>query len=453
MSEAKGLSPVIHAIAWRVNLAVWLNRALGWCGAVLAATAVGVLLCKMLWPGSAPGALAILGLLPLAGLRGWRECRRRGLFFTPAEVVEIIDHRYRDDGAVATAWENAALLPPERLYDTVAAEVRERLPRIDYRYYLKRSAPALLLLAAALAAPSRQGAPLPQSDAILASIAQPLADKIAQNEQILPEETMKELKDELKSLQQDEKGISKEKWEAAEELQQRIDSAVEQSQQNVSATMASLNKLSDMMDNSGNISGKGVEAQQQELLKDLEKAMKDAKTPLPQGMRKEIGEMARQMQQAGMKSSAETRQKLSEMQKKLGQCPGGNCDRPGKGGGKTPGQANKEGNNKNYDEGGDGAPDSGGVSRGRGDAQLTLGKEKEAAGAQFKDQELQSQVLSPEDMVDMGITPLQPKAEPGKFSPGTLRQFQAQQGNEVSRTRISPSQKDVIGKYFSGDGK
>lgn len=446
MSESKGLSPVIHAIAWRVNLAVWLNRALGWCGAVLAATAVGVLLCKMLWPGSAPLALAILALLPLAGLQGWRECRRRGLFFTPAEVVEVIDHRYRDDGAVATAWENAALLPPERLYDTVANEVRERLPKIDFGYYLKKAAPALLLLAAAVAAPSRQVAPLPQSDAILASMAQPLADKLAQNEQILPEETLKELKEELKTLQQDEKGISKEKWEATEELQQRIDSAVEQSQQNVSATMASLNKLSDMMDSSGNISGKGVEAQQQELLKDLEKAMKDAKTPLPQAMRREIAEMARQMQQGGSKSSQEMRQKLESLKKGLSQCPGGNCDGPGQVG-RGAGQANKDGKGNGPD--GDGGPDSGGVNRGRGDAQLTLGNEKNADGAQFKDQELQSQVLSPEDMVDMGITPLQPKAEPGKFSPGTLRQFQAQQGNEVSRTRISPSQKDVIGKYFS----
>ena len=37
MSEAKGLSPVIHAIAWRVNLAVWLSVVVAVLGLALVA--------------------------------------------------------------------------------------------------------------------------------------------------------------------------------------------------------------------------------------------------------------------------------------------------------------------------------------------------------------------------------------------------------------------------------
>jgi hypothetical protein len=444
MKDSSGFSGIIHSITWRANLAVWFNRALAGCGWGIVATATGIVLFKMLWPPLWLLGLALLAALPLVLGGAWMDCRKRGRFFLPREVVEIIDHRFRDDGVVASAWENPELIPPEALHSEVVRVLGGRLPRLDLLYYAKRTTPALLLLAAALVVPPRHPAVPAQAEAILASITQPLADKLNEGEQILPEDTLQEFQQELEKIQQDEQGISREKWEAVEELDQRIESAVAQSRQEAQAAMTSLESLSNLADASGNIEGKADLNQQQDaLLKDLEKSMSSQNSRLPSALRKEIAGKVSQMRQGGM-SNEELRKKLSELQSKMGQMSGFNSDGPGQIG--QSGDGNGNGNGPD----GDGAPGSGGISRGRGDAQLTLGSEKRAEGAQFKQQELAGQFLSPQDMVDMGITPLEPKAEPGKFSPGTLRQFEAQTGSEVSRTRISPSQKNVIEKYFSG---
>ncbi len=442
MGNSSGFSGLIRAITWRANLAVWLNRALGGCGWTVVAAATAIVLFKMLWPALWLLGLTLLAALPLALGWAWVDCRSRGRFFVLREVVEIIDHRFRDDGVVASAWENPELMPTEALHTEVVRVLGGRLPRLDLLFYARRAIPALFLLAAALAVPSRHPAVPAQAEAILASITQPLADKLNEGEQILPEETLQEFQQEIEKLQQDEQGISREKWEAVEELDQRIESAVAQSRQEAQAALTSLESLSNLTDASGNVEGKADLSQQQdELLKDLAKSMSSQNSRLPSALRKEIAGKVSQMRQGGM-SNEELRKRLSELQSKMGQMSGGNSDGPG--------QIGQSGDGNGNGQDGDGDPGSGGISRGRGDAQLTLGNEKRAQGAQFKQQELAGQFLSPQDMVDMGITPLEPKAEPGKFSPGTLRQFEAQAGSEVSRTRISPSQKNVIEKYFSG---
>jgi hypothetical protein len=186
-----------------------------------------------------------------------------------------------------------------------------------------------LLLAAALAVPPRQSAVPAQAEAILASITQPLADKLSESEQILPEETLKEFQQEIETLQQDDQGISREKWEAVEELDLRIESAVAQSRQQAQATVASLDSLSNLTDASGNIEGKADLSQQQdELLKDLEKAMSSQDCRLPGALRKEIAGKASQMRRGGM-SNEELQRMLSELREKMGQMSGLNSDGPG----------------------------------------------------------------------------------------------------------------------------
>ena len=99
---------------------------------------------------------------------------------------------------------------------------------------------------------------------------------------------------------------------------------------------------------------------------------------------------------------------------------------------------------------GDGeGPGRGGINRGRGDAPLIFGDEKIAEGTNFDQKDLMNKYLNPEDLIDMGITTIAPEPDPGKFSPGALRSFDQQSGSAVSRSRISPSQKNVVSKYFS----
>ena len=98
---------------------------------------------------------------------------------------------------------------------------------------------------------------------------------------------------------------------------------------------------------------------------------------------------------------------------------------------------------------GDGAPGAGGINRGRGDAPLVMGDEETDEDAKSEKKDLANKYLNPEDLVDMGITPIHPDPDPGKFSPGTLRDYGEQSGSAVSRTRISPGQKKVVSDYFS----
>jgi hypothetical protein len=91
----------------------------------------------------------------------------------------------------------------------------------------------------------------------------------------------------------------------------------------------------------------------------------------------------------------------------------------------------------------------GGRDRGRGDAAMVFGQPQQLANPEFRPDRLENRFLKPEDLVDLGITLLRPEPDPGRFSPGTLQSFDAERGQAVSRTRISPSQREVVSKYFS----
>ena len=78
----------------------------------------------------------------------------------------------------------------------------------------------------------------------------------------------------------------------------------------------------------------------------------------------------------------------------------------------------------------------------------SFGKEIIASGAQFKPARTEQPIFEQRRHGRLGHPPGRTQTRPGRFSPGALRPFEAQETPRFSRTRVPPSQKEVISKYF-----
>lgn len=442
--DRSGLDPVMKPLARRVNLAVWLDQAVGPAAILMAVSVTAHLVAKMVAPDLAWSALGGLALLPLVFWGAWLVCRRRGLFFCPQEVAEVVDHLYRNDGSVTAVYERPTLAPGADYYRAVRREVGGRLPRIRPGYYGKRLAPVLIYGAAALAVPPRASALDGQRQEALNVISQPLAERLEAVKEVLPEEKREELEKELKEVAENGGGISKEQWEALEELEKRIENAAAQGGMVAAQAASAMSELASMVGAAGAESADGMDAASQSRMEELVK---------------QLSEQASDRSGSGLPLSPD---QLKKLQEALGQCKGGR--KPANPGDlenlkKCLGELAKDLQNKCQGMGNCNGGDSnnvgrGGRNRGRADAPYVLGEEQRLEGAEFQDQALENMFMSAQDLADLGVLRVEPKPDPGRFSPGTVKSFAPQSGTHVSRTRIGPSQREVIAKYFGGqDGQ
>jgi hypothetical protein len=209
-----------------------------------------------------------------------------------------------------------------------------------------------------------------------------------------------------------------------------VEEAVEQNQADLAQMASSLGEMSSMMQSGAtNSSPLGLDPQQQarmeQLIQDLSVRADSPRNVLSPAQRKKLAQTLQQCKgcKGGNRSIAGLKEAATALAKELegkcqSSCPGG----------------------ENYGRGG--------IDRGRGDAPYVLGQENRLEQAKYEEKSVENQFLASEDLVDMGIIPIEPKPDPGKFAPGTLRQFSPTQGSQVSRTRISPSQREVVSKYF-----
>ena len=426
------ISGLVPPLARRVNFAVWINLCLRWTGALVALSAAAALVLKVLWPGVWSWAAAPLVLVPLVLPAAWYWCNRKGLFFATPELIEILDHLYLDDGSLTSAYEAPALASGPDFYTRVRAALSGRLPRLDGRHYLRRAVPVLIFAALALAVPPRPPAdPAPEQEA-LAALAQPLLEKVDEYRELLPEEDAEELTRQLEELRDSPEGISREKWEALEEMAERVDEAVARSQQSAVGLAGTLAQLSSVAgQNASSATGTEDPGNIEGLLDQLGQSLSDPHLGLSSGLQKRIAGAMSGME-SGRGMSEAMRQQLAELAEQMA----GMCE----GMGEEPGPGDGEGYGR------------GGIDRGRGDAPMVFGEERQIDG-NTSPEELRNKYLDPADLVDLGITPVEPEPDPGGFSPGTVRQFEGQAGAAVSRTRITPSQKDVISRYFGETGQ
>ncbi|MGI8906337.1 MAG: hypothetical protein ACR2IE_07595 [Candidatus Sumerlaeaceae bacterium] len=428
MTEDHGreMRQILGPVARRVNWTVWLSRAVAPAAGVLAGFAVVLLLLKMLAPQYMWWSALVFLALPVLLATVFQRCRKGDLFFRESEIAEVVDHVTASDGVVTSVYERPALAQQPDYYTRLQQKLREHFPRLNSRYFAQRLVPAAAFVAVVLMIPPRPAAGEREKQEVLTALTQPLTEKLQMNAEVLPEKDKQELQKQLEEIKQSPEGVSREQWEAVEEIQQRIENAVQQSETAAGQTASALNQLAGLLGESkGDSTPLGDDAQKKEkmeqIVQDLTLRANDPKMPLSSAQRKEMKDAMSKCK--GGKCSAKD---LAKLRKELA----GMCEKMGM----------KEGDGNCYGRGG--------RDRGRADAPLVMGDEQKLEDAEFEEKDLNNQFVTPEDMVDLGIIPIEPKPEPGKFSPGTLKNFSAQEGSNVNRTKISPSQKDVVSRYF-----
>jgi hypothetical protein len=438
MKDFNQLDSITNPLRRRLNLALWMNNAMGSFIVLFGILGTALLALKMIRPNFASYCFFLLCFAPVIALKAWLQCRKKEIFFNKYETIEIIDCLFHDDGSVTAFYEKPSLNPDPNYYTTLQKSLEGRLPVLYPPFYFKRMIPVLLFLALTILVPPRVPESLEQHRQIVSSLTQPLINKIEENTTLFSDEEKAELLQNLEEIKNDEKGISREKWEAIEEVQDRIDKTIDMKNQNIQKMLSELNRMSNLLDNqeqkiSSSPGSPQNNARLDKLMSNL--ALNNAGLRLSPQKQADIDKLLSEMKSITDKEAL--KQAICELQKGLGSC----CK------GTEPWYQMGEGECQGKDGEGEG-PGRGGISRGRGDAPMVFGDDKNLPQAKFKDQELSNRFLNPEDLIDLGITPLEPKPDPQKFSPGTLKSFESLEGTGVSRTRISPGQKDVIAKYF-----
>jgi hypothetical protein len=509
----------LRAYSRRLNLALWLERTLpGIVGAVVAWAVVAVL-AKLVMPEIFPWAPMVFIFAPVWMVWSWISLKNQNAFFGPAEAAECIDLKFRRDGTVPTYEEMREYFDDPRMEDQIHGAERVGLPALRSKYYFGRTLPSLLLALGALLIPFRPQASVPGSaQENIRRMTEPLEAKTKQYEELIPDEQLEEFREELEDLGNTDRGLTREHWEALEELQRRIDeSALAEATKRLQLAeraASEAQKIADAMEKAAGAKegeGSGLSPQEREAARKAMENLKEAieemgkSGNLSEGQKEKLAEMkdaltkaASQLakQSSGSQSSialdpemlkqfsqmqakmASSAQALSpeQLQQALQACQkSGSCNStsptassssspsPSSGSSQSPtpsqdlasvmaqlGQqagGSKPGSSSGSMSGA-GMPGQGGISRGRGDAQMTFGDEQ-SIDAEFDNKKVRNRMLEREHMLDMGIRAMPPRPDPKTFSPATVRQFESESGSGVSRNRISPSQREVISNYFS----
>lgn len=457
----------------RVMFGEFLHRAADALAIFLFVFGSAVLVVRLAVPGLWPHVLWLaVAAVPVAAAAWWLARRK---LQSRRETIAMLDKRLEAGGLLMTLSERPdsewqAHLPQ------VQALWKNALPRLFPRRFASYLALPLVFAVAACFVPLREAKATPVTPRAVAQNATQQLEELKDSldeAQVLEEEEKKQFEEEVAKLQQETKEtpLTHENWETVdaltEKLQLRVDDAAakaskfeeavaqlakaaggdgqkmspeaqEQLEKDVEEAIEQLSKRgSESTDINPGKQGAGPKG-----LKDkLQKLMKDGKAKLPTD--------AKEREQAlnDLKEELEKeKKKLSELRKKCeacSKCKGGLCDKDGDC--ESDQYSDKPGESKS------GKPGRGGVTRGRGDAEMTWGDEADAKGTQFKE------VILPPGFADKpkdeiaGIQLIAPNEEaPATAAKGSQRQMDASTGNATWNRKLSPRHRNVVRKFFDG---
>jgi hypothetical protein len=407
----------------RANLAVFLTRSAAPVAAVIIAFGVTFLLSRMLAPWLTPYTYIVLAGIPMAMVWAWRVCSRRNLFFGTPEIVELVDHLSASDGLAATAYERPALAGGARVWENVSGRLSLKPLRLNPAWFGWRLAPAVAFAGAVLFVPPR--APKAPDSTMMLAVTQPLAEKVKIAAEVLPEPEREKLQEQIQQVLAAPEGVSKEKWEAIEDMEQRLENALAQSEASAYQLSSSMNQLAAMVakqeTKAPNVNSAELQTDINSMAAKIGEQLNKNNLAMSEDMKKQLQKALSKCKAGNCKSGEldKLRKQCDALSEKLSKCQG-LCVNAGRGG----------------------------IDRGRADAALVLGDESKLDGAKFDAKQLENQFFEAQDLTDIGITTMEPKPDPGKFAPGTVKDFGSQQGTNVSRTEISPSQRGVVERFF-----
>src|SRR3954470_15426780 len=433
-ADARGrLEQLSRRLAAGVFLDAWIPSAI----AALMVAGSAALVCRIFVPAAA-GAVRWLWIAPvLAVVPAAVVCWRRA--FSPADVVAIADWLAGGDGmlmAVAEtgdgAWLGSAPLARASAF---------QLPRLRPWRKLPWLVASAAFLAVALSVPQRT--PRASNTAVAQEIANRLKTTVLELKQqklVTPDEE-KALEDAIERVRRGaEQRVDASSWEAADALRDKLAADVADKQNALKWAEASLARYAAAQ--AGGKGARGAPAKAAELTEALEKLARS-------GLLADAPESLKQLLKSRLPTDpAALRQLTATMAKYLADAKGrvGNVASLGKEVGRfnpadfPVGQDGLDGN---------GEPASGGITRGRADAELTWGKET-APFDKFKARALPpGAARSADDWAPVVELPGAPQAAPQLSSSSNARDYAAAAGQAAWRRGLAPRHQSAVKKYFA----
>jgi hypothetical protein len=434
---------VLKRLRRRLAIGLFLEIWPVWAIGSLVVAGTVVVVCRMFIASAAP-YLAWLWLLPaLTAIPALAICLRRA--YAPADVAAVADWLGGGRGALLTwfettdpAWSESPLIRQAATFP---------LPRIHLRLAQMAVIPALAFLVVTLLLPQRVRA-LDASEALADEIASDLKAAVVELKQealITPEEEQR-LEEQIEQIRKSaEERVDPSSWEAADALREQVVAALTEKQEAVKWAQESLARLAAAAEALG--SGESLSnAQTAELTKALEKL---SKTGLLAGASDKLLGML----QAG-KLPADPkalRELAASLGKYLAETNGKFADAAGLGRafGRFDPSEFPTGSGQAPD--GDGRPGSGGINRGRADADLTWGKETTPFD-RFKSKPLPpGAARSPDDWAPVVSLPGAPQESPTVSAQAAARDYAAAAGQTAWRRSLAPRHQSAVKKYFAKD--
>jgi hypothetical protein len=430
--------PALRRLARRLAVGLFLDVWPAWAAVSLLFAGLVALTCRMFFPAAA-SELHWLWLAPvLTAFPALVACLMRA--YTPTEVVALADWLSGGHGMFLTLGEHDDPAWAESsTFEDVSAFA---LPRLRPWRRLAVLPPALAFLAVALLMPQR--VPAHAADTALANdiVADLMATKLELKAQelITPDEENR-LEEEIERIRRGaQERVDSSSWEAADALRERVAAGLSGKQDAVQWAEESLARYAAAARTGANAES-STGAQAAELTDALEKL---ARSGLLAGA---PADLQRLLKGGKLPADAESLQELTAaLSKYLADTNGrfGQLARLGKEYGRFdpsefPLQAAEDG---------DGRPGSGGLNRGRGDAELTWGKES-APYDRFKGQALPpGAARSPDDWAPLAVLPGAPQEAAQRSAPSAARQYAATSGQTAWRRSLAPRHQAAVKKYF-----
>jgi hypothetical protein len=448
----------------RLLFGQFLKTSAEWLGAFLLSFGTIVLLVKLTMPSLWPNVLWLgLGAIPVS-IAAWQYAMKDA--FTEGESVAFLDQKLQAGGLLMSLSESPDKDWQQKL-PQMESQWAQSLPKFHPSRFVKIVGIPLLFCIACGFVPLRETSILEEftQESVAEENVEELKAMMEQleEEQILEDEEKEQIAQELEQLLEDKnQPLTHEKWETVDALRQKMQMRIDQSSRTMAKAAAAAETLSQAGDSDG-LTEEQIKQLTEQLGNGLQRLTEKGNAGSKEGsslspeMQERLSQMMTNGQLSLPKDPAERQklleelkealkqesQKLAELRKQCqgqcqnGQCEGGNCE-----GGQCEGDGLANGQK----------PGKGGISRGRGDADLNYGHETDEQGIKFKETVLPKGYLDDPSEEVLRLTFSLPEVDVADSAPkGAARESGPSTGEATWNRKLSPKHRSVVKDYFNSN--
>jgi hypothetical protein len=432
---------VLRRLARRLAIGLYLDVWPAWAAGALLLAGVVTLMCRVFLP-AASSFVTWLWVAPiLAACPALVICYRRS--YSPSDVVTLADSLTGGTGTLLALFETGDAAWRESALAAAASAVT--LPRLRPWRRMAIVWPAAAFMAAAFWTPQRvpQGPAAPLANEVATRLEATLAE-LKQEQLVTPVEEQR-LDEEIERIRKSaERRFDASSWEAADAVRDKIAAGVAEKQNALQWAEETLARYQAASKGGLAVDADAAKPLAAELAKALERLEQHGLLRgAPEDIQRLLGGAKLPADAASLKAAMAALS--THLQNANGRIAG--LSRLGQPAGRfDPSEVPLA--EANVSRPGGSRPGRGGIDRGRGDAELTWGKES-APLDRFKDQALPPGApRSPDDWAPIAELPGAPDADPVLSSSAAARQYGAVAGQSAWRRTLAPRHQSAVKKYF-----